>query len=116
MRKLNKVATLTIFLSIVLTASFGWAAAQKSAAPAKVAETQDWKFHDIVDVEFVMQHVKIPQQQDVMLIDSRPKRAKYDKGHIPMAVSIPDSKFDKMVAELPKNKNALLIYYCQGLK
>lgn len=119
MRKLKNVVTLTIFLSLVLAVNFGWAKTQKPAKPAKAAkaaEAQDWKFHDIVDVEFVMQHVKIPQLQDVMLIDSRPKRAKYDKGHIPMAVSIPHSKFDKMVAKLPKNKNALLIYYCQGLK
>lgn len=116
MRKLKKVVTLTIFLSLVLAVNFGWATTQKSAEPAKVAETQDWKFHDIADVEFVKQHVKIPQQEDVMLIDARPKRAKYDKGHIPMAVSIPHTKFDKMVAKLPKNKNALLIYYCGGLK
>jgi rhodanese-related sulfurtransferase len=40
--------------------------------------------------------------------------AKYDQGHIPMAVSIPDSKFDKMTAQLPKDKNALLIFYCGG--
>jgi rhodanese-related sulfurtransferase len=55
-------------------------------------------------------------QEGVMLIDARPKRSKYDKGHIPMAVSIPDSQFDKMVAKLPKDKNALLVYYCEGLK
>jgi 3-mercaptopyruvate sulfurtransferase SseA len=116
MRKLKQFVTLTIFLSLVLAVNFGWAQTQKAAEPAKAAEAQEWKFHDIVDIEFVMQHVKIPQLEDVMLIDSRPQRAKYDKGHIPMAVSIPDTKFDKMVAKLPKNKNALLIYYCQGLK
>jgi 3-mercaptopyruvate sulfurtransferase SseA len=116
MKKLKQVVTLTIFLSLVLAVNFGWAQTQKSAEPAQAAAAQDWKFHDIVDVEFVMQHVKIPQQADVMLIDARPKRAKYDKGHIPMAVSIPHTKFDKMVAKLPQNKNALLIYYCQGLK
>ena len=114
MRKLKKVVTLTIFLSLVLAVNFGWAKTEKPAEPAKAAEAQAWKFHDIVDVEFVMQHVKIPQQADVMLIDARPKRAKYDKGHIPMAVSIPDSKFDKMTAQLPKDKNALLIFYCGG--
>ena len=116
MRKLKQVVTLTIFLSLVLAANFGWAKTQKAAEPAKAAEAQDWKFHDIVNVEFVKQHVKIPQLEDIMLIDARPKRAKYDKGHIPMAVSIPHTQFDKMVAKLPKNKNALLIYYCEGLK
>ena len=114
--RLRKVGVLAICLSLLMVISFGCATKQKAAAPAKVAEAQDWKFHDIVDVEFVKPHVKIPSQADFMLIDSRPKRAKYDKGHIPMAVSIPHTKFDKMVAKLPKNKNALLIYYCQGLK
>ena len=116
MRKFRKIATLTILLSLVLAVNFGWAATQKPAEPAKAAGDQGWKFHDIVDVEFVKEHVKIPQLGDVMLIDSRPKRAKYDKGHIPMAVSIPHTKFDKMVASLPDNKNALVIFYCGGLK
>ncbi|MBW1751564.1 MAG: rhodanese-like domain-containing protein [Deltaproteobacteria bacterium] len=96
--------------------SFGCATTQKAAAPAKAEAQVDWKFHDIVDVKFVKEHVKIPMQEGVMLIDARPKRAKYDKGHIPMAVSIPDTQFDKMVSKLPKDKNALLIYYCGGLK
>ena len=48
-----------------------------------------------------MQHISVPMAEDVMIIDARPKRAKYDKGHIPGAVSIPDSKFDKMTAQLP---------------
>jgi rhodanese-related sulfurtransferase len=54
--------------------------------------------------------------EDVMIIDARPKRAKYDKGHIPMAVSIPDTYFDKMTDQLPQDKNALLIFYCGGVK
>jgi hypothetical protein len=85
-------------------------AASKDAAKADTS----WKFHDIVDVNFVKQYVKVPAPADVMVVDSRPKRAKYDKGHIPMAVSIPHSKFDKMTDKLPKNKNGLLIFYCGG--
>jgi rhodanese-related sulfurtransferase len=84
--------------------------APKADAPA------DWKFHTIVDVDYVMAQVKVPMPEDVMIIDARPKRAKYDKGHIPMAVSIPDSQFDKMTDLLPADKNALLIFYCGGLK
>ena len=114
--KLKNVGVLVICLALLMTISFGCATTQKAAAPAKAEVQADWKFHDIVDVNFVKEHVKIPMQEGVMLIDARPKRAKYDKGHIPMAVSIPDSQFDKMVAKLPKDKNALLIYYCQGLK
>jgi hypothetical protein len=47
-----------------------------------------------------------------MIIDSRPKHAMFDKGHVPNAVSIPDSSFDKMANLHPGNKNSLLIFYC----
>lgn len=50
----------------------------------------------------------------LVLVDSRPKRAKYDKGHIPGALSIPDSKFAELKQLLPKDKGTLLIFYCQG--
>jgi hypothetical protein len=100
-------------LMIAILAASVMAGCSTTSAPAKT-EAPDWRFHDIVDVAFVQQHVKVPMTQDVMLIDARPKRAKYDKGHIPMAVSIPDSKFDKMTDKLPKDKTALLIFYCGG--
>lgn len=89
-------------------------AATAADTPASGA-TPDWFFHDIVDIAFVKQHVTVPMAQDVMLIDARPKRGKFDKGHIPMSVNIPDSEFDEHVAQLPKNKAALLIFYCEGL-
>jgi rhodanese-related sulfurtransferase len=71
-------------------------------------------FHAIVDVAFVQQHVQAPMPEGVMLIDSRPQRPKYDEGHIPMAVSIPDSKFEQMQNMLPADKKTLLIFYCGG--
>ena len=52
----------------------------------------------------------------MVLIDSRPKRKKYDKGHIPTALSIPDSQFAKMQDQLPADKNTPLVFYCGGLK
>jgi rhodanese-related sulfurtransferase len=114
--KLKRMLTLAIFLAVVMAIGFGCATAEKDMAPMKVETTPDWMFHDIVDLAFVQQHVKIPMFPQIMLIDARPKRAKYDKGHIPMAVSIPDSQFEKLVDKLPQDKNALLIYYCGGLK
>jgi len=79
----------------------------------KVAKA-DWQFHDIVDVKFVQQYAKMPKPANVMLIDSSPKKGKFDKGSIPTAISIPDSKFAKMTDKLPKDKNTLLIFFCQG--
>jgi hypothetical protein len=100
-------------LLIAVVAAAVMAGCSTTSAPAKT-EAPDWRFHDIVDVAFVKQHVTIPLTDGVMLIDARPKRAKYDKGHIPMAVSIPDSRFAKMTDKLPKDKTTLLIFYCGG--
>ena len=115
-----KLKTLALCLLVVVAGLFGCATGKSTTAPpAATAETpsaEDWKFHDIVDVDFVAQYAKVPMPENVMIIDARPKRPKYDKGHIPMAVSIPWSQFDKMVDQLPADKNALLIYYCGGVK
>jgi rhodanese-related sulfurtransferase len=59
---------------------------------------------------------QIDQKANMVLIDSRPKRKKYDKGHIPTAVSIPDSQFANMQDQLPADKSTPLVFYCGGLK
>jgi rhodanese-related sulfurtransferase len=53
---------------------------------------------------------------DMALVDSRPKRKKYDKGHIPTAISIPDMQFDELKDQLPADKSKLVVFYCGGLK
>ncbi len=112
--QIKKISTTSLALCFALMLSLGYAATIMASDAAKKTEQVDWKFHSIVDVDFVMQQVKVPMPEDVMFIDARPKRAKYDKGHIPMSVNIPDSQFDKMTAKLPADKNALLIFYCGG--
>lgn len=67
-----------------------------------------------VDAEWVKK--QIDGKADMVVVDSRPKRKKYDKGHIPTAISIPDMSFDKMVDQLPANKDKLLVFYCGGFK
>lgn len=84
--------------------------------PASAHAAEDWMFNDIVEVDFVISKISIPMAEDVMIIDSRPYMTKYVKGFIPGAVSIPYSEFDQKKQMLPKNKNALLIFYCEGLK
>ncbi len=108
--KINRFSTLLFCIAFMVAVGFG-CAHQK----AEVADTS-WKYPEIVDVDFVAQYAKVPMDENVMIIDARPKRPKYDKGHIPMAVSIPDSQFNKMKDSLPADKDALLIYYCGGEK
>ncbi|HSO19310.1 MAG TPA: rhodanese-like domain-containing protein [Desulfosarcina sp.] len=110
-----------IFAMILIGAGLTGCATQQPAAPVAAASDQADEpafepFHDIVDTAFVRQHVTIPMADNVMLIDARPYKPKYIQGHIPMAVSIPDSQFDKMADKLPADKNSLLIFYCGGLK
>ena len=112
--RIRSLTTLALTLCLVLALSLGCATTAVETKSTATEAPADWKFHTIVDANFVMQHVTVPMPEDVMIIDARPKRAKYDKGHIPMAVSIPDSQFDKMTANLPADKSALLIFYCEG--
>ena len=59
---------------------------------------------------------QVDGKADMVVIDSRPKRKKYDKGHVATAISIPDSQFDKLKNQLPQDKAKLLVFYCGGLK
>lgn len=111
---LRKRLLVVSVLAALLLAGFGCASAPKAPEAASTATDTSWKYHDIVDVAFVQQYAKVPVPADTMIIDSRPKRPRYDKGYIPSAVSIPDSKFESMLSSLPENKEALLIFYCQG--
>ncbi|MCF8092927.1 MAG: sulfurtransferase [Desulfotignum sp.] len=77
---------------------------------------ESWMYHDIVEADFVISHVTVPMPDNVMIIDARPYKPMYVKGHIPGAVSIPFTDFDKKADLLPKDKNTLLIYYCGGVE
>jgi rhodanese-related sulfurtransferase len=112
--RVKKLLTLSMMLCFSLMLGIGYTSTALASDAAHTAQPADWKFHDIVDTAFVRQYAKLPQPEGVMIIDSRPYKPKYAKGHIPTAVSIPDSQFDKMTAELPEDKDALLIFYCGG--
>jgi hypothetical protein len=107
---LKKFSVLSLVLGLILALAFGCTATQKVPEPVKA----DWLFHDITDVTIVQQYAKVPQPEGGMIIDSRPYQPKYVNGHIPAAVSIPDSQFDKLTDKLPQDKNTLLIFYCEG--
>jgi rhodanese-related sulfurtransferase len=84
------------------------------AHAAAIQPKEGWYKH-IVDTDFVREYAQIPPRKDVMIIDSRPAARRYDVGHIPGAVNIPDSQFDKLKHLLPEDKAKLLIFYCGGL-
>lgn len=101
---------LAAFAAAPLTYSTTAAAEQATTAPAKANY-----YTKLVDIEFVKKYAVIPARADVMIIDSRPAARKYDIGHIPGAVNIPDTQFDELAPKmLPQDKSKLLIFYCEG--
>ena len=55
-----------------------------------------------------------PDKGKYLLIDARPA-PRFMEGAIPTAINIPFPAFEKMVDKLPKDKNALIVYYCAGM-
>ncbi len=105
-----------MLMSLVLAFALLLGGASLLAAASTTASKGDtsWRFHDIVKLDFVKKYAVMPKPENVLIIDSRPKRAKFDKGFIPTAINIPGRKFDKMIDKLPEDKNTLLIFYCGG--
>jgi hypothetical protein len=110
-KKLKFAFMFLILAGLWLAGTFGQALA---AEPGKDQKKEDWKYRTIVDVNFVMQYAVVPQPKNVMIVDVRPKQPKFENGSIPTAVNIPLSKFDEMTDKLPKDKNTLLIFFCEG--
>mgnify|MGYP000205173054 FL=1 len=67
--------------------------------------------YSAVSVEYVAKQI---EGNAALVVDSRPKKAKYDKGYIPSAISLPDSEFEKLQGKLPRDKDTVLIFYCEG--
>lgn len=70
----------------------------------------------LIDVKELAALVKKgPKKGGYTLIDSRPG-IRYQEGHIPTAIMLPFPKMPEMMAKLPKDKNALIIFYCEGFR
>ena len=113
---LQKALWIAIGLALPLAAPLapvwdGVAFAQSAQAQPKAG----W-YKNLVDTDFVKQHVEIPPRKDVTIIDARPAARQYDVAHIPGAINIPDSKFDQMRDQLPADKGKLVIVYCGGVE
>ena len=88
-------------------------AADEPAAAASQAKP-NW-YPKRADLAFVKANAVQPKRDGVTLIDARPAARKYDIGHIPTAINIPDLQFDKLAPTLlPADKSQLLIFYCDG--
>ncbi|HNI74841.1 MAG TPA: rhodanese-like domain-containing protein [Accumulibacter sp.] len=112
-RRINLLVAIAAAIGAVLAVY----PAQAFAADSATIQPKDgWYVKALVDYDFVKQQVSIPPKKGVMIIDSRPAARQYDPGHIPGAINIPDSQFDKMVDKLPADRATLLLFYCGGLE
>ncbi len=55
-----------------------------------------------------------PEKGAYTLIDSRPL-PRFQEGTIPTAINLPYPAFDKFLDRLPKEKDKLLVFFCQGI-
>ena len=111
--KLKSLAiALALALPVALPAAI-WTAPAHAQAGSPQAVPANYYKH-LVNFDFVKQWVAIPPKKGVMLIDARPTARKFNPGHIPGAINIPDNKFELMKDQLPQDKSTLLIYYCEG--
>lgn len=85
------------------------------AADISATQVKDSWYPNLADESFVKKYAVLPKPDGVLIIDSRPTARMYDPGHIPTAVSIPDSQFEKMTDKLPVDKASLLVFYCGGI-
>jgi rhodanese-related sulfurtransferase len=103
-----------LLLGALLAGGASLAAGEPSAPAPAVQSNASW-FPKRVDADFVKRYAVLPKPQGVTIVDSRPAARKYDVGHIPTAVNIPDTQFDKLApALLPADKSQLVIFYCDG--
>jgi len=104
---------LVLALPVALTAAIRTTPAHAQPAASLQAAQANYYGHR-VDFDFVKQRVQIPPRKGVLLIDARPVARKFNPGHIPGSISIPDDRFEPMKDRLPQDKSTLLIYYCEG--
>lgn len=114
-----KTKPLAIFLSIaVLVLAGGCAQSPATSTNARSAEATEGlvRYKHVVDYAYVKKHATLPRDEKAALIvDSRPAARRYDIGHIPGAINIPDTQFDKLAPTLlPADKGKEIIFYCQG--
>ena len=104
------------FTAVLAASLFVLLGSPSFAADAPIAPRDGWYNKALVGFEFVLDNVDIPPKKGVAIIDSRPAARQYDPGHLPAAINIPDTQFDKLVDKLPADKSTLLIFYCGGLE
>ena len=111
MKKINRIGRC---LGVILALGLGMPQPSGVFAQATQLQVKEGWYHQLVDADFVARHAILPKPDGVQLVDSRPAARKFDPGHIPTAINLPDADFEKLQHLLPADKSTLLIFYCEG--
>jgi rhodanese-related sulfurtransferase len=101
---MKRKAALSALPLIVFTVVILLAALPAQAAEAEFAVISTDQLKAMLD-----------EKKACTLVDARTKE-EYQEAHITGALSIPEKNFDESVSLLPADKNALLVFYCNGVK
>jgi rhodanese-related sulfurtransferase len=74
------------------------------------AASADYKLIDTTQLKAMFDSKK-----DFTLVDARTKE-EYDEAHIVKAINITEKGFEAQASQLPADRNALLVIYCNGVK
>ncbi len=86
----------------------------KTAQVVSVKPPVSLAMNDTISLAEVEKLVALgPEKGKYFLVDCRPA-PRFQEGNIPTAVNLPFPAFDKLVDKLPKDKAALIVYYCSG--
>lgn len=96
---MKQVKQAALFFIIFLTALCSYATAQ------------EYKVIDHVQLQQLLQN----DLRDFLLVDAR-NPEEYQEAHISGAINIPEREFERFTGILPSDKNAQLIFYCNGVK
>lgn len=111
----KRFAVIAALLAGLGTAPMLYPAPAEASGATALQPREGW-YKELVGFDFVRANVEIPLKKGVTIVDSRPAARQYDPGHIPGAINIPDSQFDKLAGKLPADKAGLLVFYCGGLE
>lgn len=116
-----KRKSLYVAISMAALAFAPLAYSPASLAQAAAVQPKEGWYKHLVEFDAVKPHAELPKDPEIkgttVLIDSRPAARRYDTGHIPTAINIPDTQFEKLAPTLlPADKATPLIFYCQGFE
>ncbi len=103
----------TVLKTVLALSVFTFVLVLRSVAGPDVKTIDTAQLHSlVVDNAY---HLEAGREKHYMVVDARTK-GEYDEAHIFSAISIPVKDLEKLINLLPKDREALLVVYCNDTK